>query len=242
MGGAVVIATRILELGQADVPPKNQAGRFVQLSVQDQGCGMSPEIASRIFEPFYTTKPVGKGTGLGLSTVYADIEKNGGFLTVDSTEGVRTAINILLPLCSDAKEIKLEQELPEKKPVGGNETILVCDDEEIVLSSVCALLESVGYSVIGAKSAREALKIAAKHQGEISLLLTDVTMPEMDGLELGKEINRLYPEMKVIYSSGYATDRVEILSKSDEFEFIRKGGKTRDTFQRIRKVLDEDKT
>lgn len=130
-------------------------------------------------------------------------------------------------------------ESPSSGPTGGGETILVCDDEEIVLSSVSALLESVGYSVIATKSAKEAIVAADAHAEKISLLHTDVTMPEMDGFELGKEIHRRHPHMKIIYMSGYAADHTEIRAAGDHIEFLEKGRSSSEMFQLIREVLDK---
>ena len=240
-GGVLTIGTRVVTLEKSDVPHNYEGGPFVQLSVADNGCGMSQETVGRMFEPFFTTKPVGEGTGLGLATVYADVEKSGGFLTVESREGTGTVVYVHLPQSERlVVEASAEEDPSSSIPVGGDETILVCDDEELVLSSTSALLGSVGYSVIGVDSARKALEAAAAHAGTISLLLTDLTMPEMDGLELGEEIHRRYPNMKIIYMSGYSSDRIEYLATSDHFEFIEKGGPSNLTFQRVREVLDKD--
>jgi signal transduction histidine kinase len=190
-GGTLTIRTRIVMLGDGDVSQDCQAGYFVQLSVADNGCGMSPETVERIFEPFFTTKPVGRGTGLGLSTVYSDIGKSGGYISVESQTGTGTVVRLNLPQSQGLVTVAVVGETENSSSaVGGSETILVCDDEEIVLSSLAAFLESVGYSIIATNSAKEALVAAEDHAGDISMLFTDVTMPVMGGLDLGKEIHR----------------------------------------------------
>lgn len=239
-GGTITIETREVTLESIDIPRGCDAASFVRLSIADDGCGMSPDTMDRIFEPFFTTKSVGEGTGLGLSTVYADIEKNGGFTTVESREGEGTVFYVHLPkayglvVCEDS-----EKECVSTGPLGGNETVLVCDDEDLVLSSMSALLESVGYSVITANGAQNALAMVAAHAEEISLLLTDLTMPEMDGFELAREISRNYPDIKILCSSGYTADRVQFGRGSDDFAFIEKGVSSNATLQRIREILDD---
>lgn len=212
-------------------------GVYGRLAVIDDGCGMSQETVRRVFEPFYTTKPAGVGTGLGLSTVYSDIARSNGFVSIDSTEGEGTSVNVHLPQAQEA--IASTQLTAEDVNTGGPETILVCDDEEIVLSSVSALLECVNYSVICVRSAREALEKAERHSREISLLVTDVTMPGMDGFELGKEFKKKYPDIKIMYSSGFTADRVAIKHLGDD-EFFRKGSSTRVMLEKIRRILDSD--
>lgn len=155
--GTLTIRTRIVSLEEDEVPRDCQAGRFVQLSVADDGCGMLPETVERIFEPFFTTKPVGSGTGLGLSTVYSDIAKSDGFVSVESREGSGTVVYVHLPQSQGSvADERAETERSPSNSSGGGETILVCDDDQIVLGSVMALLKSVGYSVIGATCASEA--------------------------------------------------------------------------------------
>jgi two-component system cell cycle sensor histidine kinase/response regulator CckA len=241
-GGTLTIRTRIATLEEDGVPKDCKAGHFVQLSVADDGCGMPPETLERIFEPFFTTKPVGKGTGLGLSTVYSGIKNCGGFISVESHEGTGTVVDVYLPQSQESavEAASAETESPSSDATGGGETILVCDDEEIVLSAVSTLLKTVGYSVITTKSAKEALVAADAHAGEISLLLTDLTMPEMGGLELGKEIHRRNPHIKTLYMSGYAADHIETCAAGDHVEFFEKGQSSRVMCQRIRKLLDRN--
>ena len=231
-GGTLTIESSVGSPGNA--AQEFGSDPYVGLSVADDGCGMSKETMDRAFEPFFTTKPVGEGTGLGLSTAYLDIRQCNGFVSIQSVEGEGTVIGVHLP---QSKEQRRPQDETKQSSIGGTETILVCDDEEIVLSAVSALLECVGYSVIGANSVREALESAAEHKDEISLLLTDVTMPEMNGFALGKAMAQRHPEIKIIYTSGYMADRAAAADLG-ECEFLTKGGSSREMLETVRRVLD----
>ena len=241
-GGTLTIRTGTEQLDEDRVSgnPHARPGLYVQLSVADTGCGMAPETAQRIFEPFFSTKPVGKGTGLGLSTVFADITQSGGFIEVESQPGEETAFHIYLPaaegtvVASSAEVDRVACQCP-----GGSETILVVDDDEVVLDSAAFLLETRGYSIVRADGGREALEAAASHDGPIELLLTDVTMPEMNGWELAKKLTGQRPDTKVVFMSGYAEDVLKAgAAKGEQIEFLQKppGGDT--LFRCIREVLD----
>ena len=238
-GGTITTRTRVVTLGDRDVPKKCNAGPFVELSVSDNGCGMSPETSQRIFEPFFTTKEVGEGVGLGLAVVYSDISKHGGFVRVDSQEGIGTTISVFLPhLPNSAVEAAVEVLRPTSGSVVDGETILLCDDEDIVRSSVSALLKTAGYSVIAVENAADALAAAESHGRTISLLLTDVTMPGMNGIELGRVMNERHPDMKTLYSSGYSADH---LAMDDDIEVLLKGGPNDELLRRVRNLLDGGK-
>lgn len=237
--GTITIQSRLVTLLERDVPENCQAGQYVELSVADDGCGMSQETCERIFEPFFTTKPVGKGTGLGLSVAYSDIANYGGFMRVDSEEGVGSVVSTYLPLALDS-DIETLADAPKPSPasVSGDETILVCDDEDIVRMSVKAMLESHGYSVIAVENAAEALAVAESQYQDISLVLTDITMPGMSGVELGQEIKRRHSHMKVLYSSGYGSHQIEA---DVDIEVLHKGGQSGELLQLIRELLDNGK-
>jgi PAS domain S-box-containing protein len=241
-GGTVTIRTanRAFDEAHASGNPVARSGPYVELSVADTGCGMSRETADRAFEPFFTTKPVGQGTGLGLSTAFAIVTKAGGHIEIDSRPGEGTVLRAYLPRAPEALGPADAAVAPPLEPAhGGDETILVCDDHEMVLRSVCSVLEGAGYSVIAAENGRRALELASSHAGTISLLLTDVIMPEMDGVQLAGELAQQRPDLKVIYMSGYASDVLESgrVTRVD-FEFLKKpaGGNT--LLRRVREVLD----
>ena len=242
-GGTLRIQTSIKRLHESGIWPNCEPGTYVRLSVVDDGCGMPPEVIDRIFEPFFTTKMVGKGTGLGLSTVFMDITNSGGFITVESRVGEGTAIHIHLPHAAVLDDPAVGGAENAGHAVGGNETILVCDDEDFVLDAVSLVIENLGYSVVRASSPAEAIAVATSHENPISLLLTDVTMPGMNGVELGKEITKIYPDMKVVLMSGYGEDVLRgSHSDGQQFGFIQKPA-PRDVLARsLREVLDTGKT
>jgi PAS domain S-box-containing protein len=237
--GTITIRTRLVTLGDSDVPQDRKPGSFVELSVSDDGCGMSRETGARILEPFFTTKEVGKGTGLGLSVVHSDVARNDGFVNVDSKEHVGTVISVLLPQTTGSIETApVEHHKQSSGLVGGDETILICDDETLVLNAVQALLEAAGYSIIAAESAAEALVLAETHSETISLLVTDVTMPNMNGIELGQKILQRHPDMKILYLSGNTSHHA---AADDNGEDLIKGGPISELLRRIRQLLDREK-
>ncbi len=241
-GGALTIRTATTQVDEARVSghPHARPGAYVQLSVADTGCGMAPETTERIFEPFFTTKPVGEGTGLGLSTVFADVTKCGGIVKVESRPGEGSVFHVYLPVAEQEVEAASDDATrPATQLPAGGQTILLVDDDEIVLDSGACLLEMRGYNVIRAAGAPEALKAAATHDGPIDLLLTDVTMPEMNGRELSQKLAEQRPDMKVIFMSGYAQDVLDAgAAKGEHIEFLEKPPEGDALLRRIRDVLD----
>ncbi|WP_339727832.1 GAF domain-containing protein [uncultured Gimesia sp.] len=240
-GGTLSISTQNVEYSKAPVSSElhRLPGSYSQLSVKDNGCGMSPETVEQIFEPFFTTKPATMGTGLGLSTVFRDISNTGGFISVESLLGEGTEFRIYLPQIQGNSVISKREEITASKTptLGSGETILVCDDEAMVLSAVAALVKASGYSVIKASGPQEAIQAASSHEGKISLLLTDFNMPEMNGQQLAKQLKELDPELKVIYLTGMAGDVPES-SEGAHVEVIQKPTKMEVLSQKIRMVLD----
>jgi two-component system, cell cycle sensor histidine kinase and response regulator CckA len=181
------------------------AGHYAMVAIEDTGIGIAPEIIDRIFDPFFTTKEIGKGTGLGLSTVLGIVRGHNGFITVNSTTGVGTKFTIYLPLAQS------EELVPAVAPVslprtGKGQLILVVDDEPSVLRSFELLLTRSGYRVIAVGKGESALTVFRQRGSEISLVLTDVMMPEMNGVTLITELRRMQPELKVIVTTGLAPE------------------------------------
>ncbi len=184
-------------------------GPHVALIVTDSGVGMDPETQARIFEPFFTTKAVGKGTGLGLSVVFGIVKQSGGHIWVDSARGRGTRFNIVFPVV-DASEA-LQPTRPTRsvraQAVNG-ETILLVDDDDQVRAVARRILTHLGFTVLEAPGSGEALLLAERHGAAISLLVTDVVMPRMNGAQLAERLRKTWPELKVLFMSGYATDGV----------------------------------
>ncbi len=208
-GGKLVIETLNVDLRVNSVHPsaRGRTGRFVVLSVTDTGVGIPREEADRIFEPFYTTKEVGKGTGLGLAMVYGIVESHRGWVEVFSEVGVGTTFKVFLPAIK-AKGGSAESAQPSVER--GDETILVVDDEPVVLQLATSLLEWHGYTVLTASDGEGALRVLSEKSAQIDLVILDLVMPRMSGHETFDRIRRLYPNLKVLLSSGWATENNDI--------------------------------
>jgi two-component system cell cycle sensor histidine kinase/response regulator CckA len=183
--------------------PDIQTGKYIVISVSDNGVGMNPEIQSHIFEPFFTTKKVGKGVGLGLSTVYGIITQSGGYTGVLSEPGKGTTVRIYLSQFEEVAEYR-DRELQHPERVKLKKTILIVEDEQIVRDLAKKILVQAGYRVLSAKNGRDALLVCKKMKDEVDLLVSDVIMPGMNGLELAKKMFAIQPRIKVLYMSGYS--------------------------------------
>lgn len=203
-GGELTLKLEPMELAPGDpLPcPDMQPGSWVRLSVKDGGTGISPENLNRIFEPFFTTKEVGKGTGLGLSQVYGIVKQMNGFIRVSSEPGKGTAFDLFFRLIPS--ERKREKTLGDEAALQGKgETILLVEDEAMVLKVARRMLEETGYRVISVSSGEEALKTIASAGRKVDLILTDLTMPGISGLALSKAVGREHPDLPVVIMSGY---------------------------------------
>ncbi len=212
------------------------AGRYVLLAVADTGQGMSEETLLRVFEPFFTTKERGKGTGLGLASVYGIVRQSGGSITVESGEGEGARFVIYLPRAVGS--------LPREEPKGngtaevGSGTILLAEDEAALLSVATRILQSFGYTVLGASSAEAALDLAGKHPGKIDLLLTDVIMPGESGPMLAARLTRQRPGLRVLFMSGYAGDELGVHGVLDpSVELLQKPFTAQELAGRVREAL-----
>jgi PAS domain S-box-containing protein len=205
-GGKLTIRTENADLGVNDVEshPYVIPGRFVRLSVSDSGSGMSEEVRTRVFEPFFTTKTVGQGTGLGLSMVYGIVKQSSGYIWVSSTPGVGTTFDIYLPRVNEKPTLNLPDTIDGDDYPRGIETIVVLEDEEALREVICEFLKSSGYNVLQAGRADIALDLAEQFKGAISLMISDVVLPDRTGPSAMARVQRLHPEMKVLYVSGYA--------------------------------------
>ncbi len=206
-GGELTIETRDIKLDDEVFRhnPLIAPGHYTQLLITDTGCGMSPEIKARIFEPFFTTKGVGKGTGLGLATVFGIIKQSDGYLDVDSAVNIGTTFRIYLPAV-EVEELGVSSiSNPEIIPQG-NETILLVEDEDGVRQIAKLTLEMNGYKVLEASNGRDAITLVENFDAPIHLLITDIVMPGIGGRQVTEQVQAHYPDLKVLYMSGYIDD------------------------------------
>jgi two-component system, cell cycle sensor histidine kinase and response regulator CckA len=203
-GGKLTVQTRNATLRRATrhLP----SGAYVEILVSDTGSGMSEETLAHVFEPFFTTKEVGEGTGLGLATVYGILKQSAGHIEVSSEPGVGTTFRLLLPRAAEAAHEE-PSPTPDAGPAG-TETVLVVEDEHMVRGLVRSVLEGSGYRVLEAMNGDEALHVCARHGHEIDLLLTDIVMPGTGGRDLVERLAPRYPEMRVLFMSGYTDDAI----------------------------------
>jgi len=208
-GGVLTIETANAEVdtGYTRAHPPMTPGSWVRLTVRDSGVGMSDHVKEHLFEPFFTTKEVGKGTGLGLATVYGIVKQSGGFIYVESAPGSGATFDVFLPPV--AAESRQEPGASAAPLPGGTETILVVEDELPVRRLACRVLAARGYEILAAGSGDEALRVAASYEGAIHCLVTDVVMPGMSGPELAERLRERMPDLKVLFTSGYAADAFE---------------------------------
>jgi len=229
--GVVRVAVTSIELDREHAATKNLApGRYVGIEVTDTGSGMPPEVVSRIFEPYFTTKARGKGTGLGLATVHGVVQQAGGEIRVHSMVGHGTSFQILLP----ATEQPAEQ-ARILDPAASTATILVVDDDDNVRRATERILRSAGYAVLSASSGPNALSFFREHAGTIHLLLTDILMPGMSGRDLAREILATNAAPRVLFMSGYHQH-----APIGDSEFISKPFQRADLLEKVRTVLSTE--
>ncbi|HYK87774.1 MAG TPA: response regulator [Acidobacteriota bacterium] len=239
-GGKLVIETANFTLNEKQVGTHLgvKPGDYVVVTVSDTGCGMDEETRTRIFEPFFTTKASGKGTGLGLSTVYGIVKQSGGSVWVYSESGKGTTFKIYLPRTGRRPEDFLT-EFKTTQSRGGTETILLVEDDEILRSAVQEVLETGGYRVFAAENGHAAIRIRGQYQERIDLLITDMIMPEMDGLTLSEHLLSACPGMQVLYMSGHSPEfTAHNLHAEQVGHFIQKPFSPAALAQKVREVLD----
>jgi PAS domain S-box-containing protein len=215
-------------------------GEYVLLAVGDTGTGMTEEVKAHLFEPFFTTKPKGQGTGLGLATCYGIVQQSQGQIAVDSAPGRGTTVKVFLPRVEAAVDEAAPKRERGAEPPHGSETVLVAEDEPVVRELTVAALRDLGYNVLEAANGEEALRVAQRHNGNgIQMLFTDVVMPLMGGKELADQFGRLYPEVRVLFTSGYTENAIERDGVLDaRTAFLQKPYTTSVLAHKIREVLD----
>jgi PAS domain S-box-containing protein len=216
-------------------------GDYVLLSVSDNGCGIDKETLNHIFEPFFTTKGLGHGTGMGLATIYGIVRQNEGFINVYSESAIGTTFRVYLPSYT-AEAVQLPRTDTPASASTGHETILLVEDEPLILEMAQAMLTNLGYTVLPVGTPGEALRLAREHTGEIHLLMTDVVMPEMNGRDLARSLRSIRPRLKRLFMSGYTANVIVhngVLE--DHVHFIQKPFSIINLAVKIREALDQDR-
>ncbi len=245
-GGKIVFETANKVLDRKYFEVRNldpEPGKYVMLRIKDTGIGMTKETLQHIFDPFFTTKEKGRGTGLGLSTVYGIVKQNKGFIWVDTKPGIGTDFEIYLPASKteETKNAKIPNSI-NRCDYQPSETILIAEDDIGLLKIAERILKSKGYTILSAHNGEEALKIAEQYPHSIHLLLSDVVMPKLNGNELAEKIKSFYPDIKVIFMSGYTNDIIDnhgVLKPG--LKFIEKPFLSEDLERIVMEVLTSDK-
>ncbi|MEZ4386560.1 MAG: PAS domain S-box protein [Candidatus Krumholzibacteriia bacterium] len=240
--GVIQLRTAVVELGHefCSTRPWARPGRYVQVTVHDDGCGIPPDARDHIYEPFYTTKGFGQGTGLGLAIAYTICKRHHGYLDFESELDVGTTFHLLLPLPAVASEVGRREEPCLPEPSGRGELLLVVDDDEMVRNLTRQMLERAGYQVLSARDGEDAMELFMAHATEVAALVIDVVMPRMDGRQLYDNISELRPGVPVLFCSSYSADLLE-----SEY-MLRVGGtllakpfRVAELLLRVRQVLDQ---
>jgi two-component system cell cycle sensor histidine kinase/response regulator CckA len=241
-GGKLQIVTAQVNLGPDYVRthPEASEGMHVALGVRDTGIGMGDHVLARIFEPFFTTKEQGKGTGLGLSTVYGIVKQSGGSIHVESRVGFGSTFEVFFPLVNEPERREASVRPAEARPAR-QETILVVEDEEGVRRGVQRILRHAGYQVLVAADPAQALSIIADYGGHVDMLLTDVVMPMMTGVQLAERVVAMRNDIKVLYMSGHAREGLDSAYKNREsIEFLQKPFTREAMLNKVAHVLDSE--
>ncbi|MBI4534642.1 MAG: response regulator, partial [Ignavibacteriae bacterium] len=237
-GGKITIVSELLSRPEEILAVRHELSHhsYIRISISDTGIGIDKAVMNRIFEPFFTTKEKGKGTGLGLATVYGIVKNHGGFLDVESEVGVGTAFILYLPAV-EKEAVVLET--PSHDAEGGDETILIVDDEEVIRSLAREILESKGYSVLEAADGTQAIEVYSQHGNSIDLIILDMAMPMMSGSDTFARLHQMNKNLRVILSTGYAEDdRARKLMAQGVKAFVQKPYKVEEFATVVRRVLD----
>jgi len=237
--GRITLETGTVRLDAATARDHNTTpGEHVFFAITDTGSGMSEQVAARAFEPFFTTKPVGKGTGLGLAMCEGIVRQAGGHITLDSEAGRGSIFRVFLPRATDEPSAPISR-APAGSPARGQETLLLVEDEPLILRMTKRILSELGYTVLAASDGLEALEVLGRHAGDVQLLITDVVMPKMSGRELAARVTALRPDIRVLYSSGYPADAIgDDGVLGDDINFLAKPYLPSKLADTVRELLD----
>jgi two-component system cell cycle sensor histidine kinase/response regulator CckA len=238
-GGTLITRTGQVTIDKDQYSPYYvKAGKYIKITIEDTGIGISEEIQQRIFDPFFTTKEMGRGTGLGLASVYGIVKNHEGFINVYSEEGKGTRFEVYLP--ASGKGIP-KKEKSKEEFVKGQETVLLVDDEEMIIDVGGRMLKKLGYRVLTAGDGKEAVEIFQKYQDKIDVIVLDMIMPKMGGGETFDRIKKMKPDIKVLLSSGYSINgqATEILNRGCN-GFIQKPFNLQNLSKSLRSILEEN--
>jgi len=243
-GGKLTIETMSVEVDESYAASHfpMTPGVYEMLTITDTGIGMAKEIQEQIFEPFFTTKPKGKGTGLGLSIVYGIVKQSNGYIWAYSEPMKGTAFKIYFPRVAPDEYPEEERMRGKKEARGGPETIMVVEDDAMIMKVIKQVLTGSGYNVLSAGDGKEALNLADQYKDAIHMLLTDIIMPCMGGRELADQVKKTRPDIKILYMSGYTDDAIVrhgMLEKG--LSFIQKPFASDSLKKKVREVLDKSR-
>ncbi len=241
-GGTLLIKTEncMLDRAYADTHEGVVPGKYVRLEISDTGTGMDIETQSKVFEPFFTTKDPGKGTGLGLATVYGIVRQHLGHIWLYSEPGKGTTFNIYFPQAARQPENRKTGE--RKNSRSGADTIMVVEDQEQVRKMICLMLKQQGYFILEAENGQKGIEVAAAHNGNIDLLITDVVMPGLNGKELYNELFKSRPDLKVLFISGYPREIISYHGILEEgLNFLQKPVPLDLLTRKIREIIEDFK-
>jgi nitrogen-specific signal transduction histidine kinase/ActR/RegA family two-component response regulator len=240
-GGLLIINTRMVSVvSLRHQHPDAAASGYVCIEVSDTGEGMSEDIRKRIFEPFFTTKGIGKGTGLGLSVVFGVVQTHKGFIDVESELGKGTTFRLYLPASQVAAPISVKDEETLEEILGGTETLLVVEDEEMLMMSLQMVLVEKGYKVLSAEDGLTALKIYQERKNDIALVLTDLGLPTITGLEVCQRIKKINSNEHIILATGFLDPEMKSeFLKAGVQHFLYKPYDLKKVLKVVRGVLDE---
>lgn len=237
--GMIEIRTQNICLSEIDchLIENSNPGEYVLLEISDNGKGIDKAHQAMIFEPFFTTKKFGEGTGLGLATVYGIVTQNKGFLELQSESGKGTSFRLYFPKVTELPaEFNEAIEVKEKKR--GTEIVLVVEDEPAILNVCSTVLERLGYKVISADTPEKALKMAENFEGKIDLLITDMVLPGINGIDLAVQVKQLFPEMREIFISGYSPEKLAIEKQAEKLVFLQKPFSLDELADKIRHTMN----
>lgn len=241
-GGNLMLSAKLVELTHEAISANLEArkGQFVEISVADDGCGMSPDTVRRIFEPFFTTKEIGQGTGLGLATVYGIVKQHEGWVEVESSVGKGSKFKVYLPACPIPNISRLT-ETSEKPDIKGKETILFVEDEDSLRKALTIWLERLGFKVHSVNNGVEALNLWKDRIDKVDILITDMIMPGgMSGLELANSLKKIRPDLPILIMSGYSKELTKNgLHENSSLRFLSKPCTPAELSEVVRKMLDQ---